>query len=422
MFCTLKSLFWRWTNNSSKKIKLVGQIYILHMRELCTYLTMLGIFHRHPPLNHKVFWGTTDDFTTSSLHFCLFSTALWDLVNLGLSHSPMLSLLVSALFPPPPSLCFARWFWPDLMNGRHVHATSACISLQWSGCLHVVWLHAGSWHRLPHGNMVLVWDAWYLVVAPHLQVFYSSLQLCCEGPWFTSIQEDGCDKGAPQVYLGAKRNASVIPNWFPPYQCCCCVRYPGEYLGLGTLISYNWAQLLGACDCLKLLSMYFNLCVDATGVVCHQLGSKCLRLCRLCWDSQLILPVFLPVLLSHQCLQQSGDWWLFCPQCWQCFHDFLRRLSWSFPEICWRGWVRVDIPVSLQLLFGTSLQCCHWRGLHWWPYQRGVSWLGQGWHWCCTSSWLPTKLHAKPCCRLSQICEDMVEVLLVLEVFFTEDS
>ena len=27
-----------------------------------------------------------------------------------------------------------------------------------------------------------------------------------------------------------------------------------------------------ACDRLKLLSIYFDLCVDATGVVCHQLG------------------------------------------------------------------------------------------------------------------------------------------------------
>ena len=26
------------------------------------------------------------------------------------------------------------------------------------------------------------------------------------------------------------------------------------------------------CDCLKLLSIYFDLCVDVTGVVCHQLG------------------------------------------------------------------------------------------------------------------------------------------------------
>ena len=32
------------------------------------------------------------------------------------------------------------------------------------------------------------------------------------------------------------------------------------------------AQVLEACDCLKLLSIYFELCVNATGVVCHQLG------------------------------------------------------------------------------------------------------------------------------------------------------
>ena len=30
--------------------------------------------------------------------------------------------------------------------------------------------------------------------------------------------------------------------------------------------------MLEACDTLKLLSIYFDLCVDATGVVCHQLG------------------------------------------------------------------------------------------------------------------------------------------------------
>ena len=32
------------------------------------------------------------------------------------------------------------------------------------------------------------------------------------------------------------------------------------------------AQVLDACDCLKLLSIHFDLCVDATGVVCHQLS------------------------------------------------------------------------------------------------------------------------------------------------------
>ena len=45
-----------------------------------------------------------------------------------------------------------------------------------------------------------------------------------------------------------------------------------EYLGLGTPISYNWAQVLEACDSLKLQSIYFDLCVDNTSFVCHQLG------------------------------------------------------------------------------------------------------------------------------------------------------
>ena len=31
------------------------------------------------------------------------------------------------------------------------------------------------------------------------------------------------------------------------------------------------SQVLEACDCLKLLSIHFDLCVDVTGVVCHQL-------------------------------------------------------------------------------------------------------------------------------------------------------
>ena len=64
----------------------------------------------------------------------------------------------------------------------------------------------------------------------------------------------------------------MLPNWFQPCKCCCCLCCPGEYLGLGTLISYNLAKVLEACDCLKLLSIYFDLCTDATGVVCLQLG------------------------------------------------------------------------------------------------------------------------------------------------------
>ena len=85
--------------------------------------------------------------------------------------------------------------------------------------------------------MVFVWDVWYLAVAHRFHGLYSSLKLCCEGPWFTSIQENGCGKGAHQSYLGTERNTLAIPNWFQPCQCCCCLCYPGEYLRLGTLTS-----------------------------------------------------------------------------------------------------------------------------------------------------------------------------------------
>ena len=30
----------------------------------------------------------------------------------------------------PLSLCLARWFWLDVMNGRHVHTTAVCVSLR----------------------------------------------------------------------------------------------------------------------------------------------------------------------------------------------------------------------------------------------------------------------------------------------------
>ena len=140
-----------------------------------------------------------------------------------------------------------------------------------------------------------------------------------------------------------------------PCQCCCCLCYPGEYLRIGTLINYNWAQVLEACDCLKLLSIYIDLCVDDTGVVCSAWSSRhwspCRRLWRLCRDTQLILLVLLPLLtidvisksvsavpllLNHRCHQQIRDWWLFCLQCGQRLRDLLRHLSWSFPEKCWR--------------------------------------------------------------------------------------
>ena len=68
-------------------------------------------------------------------------------------------------------------------------------------------------------------------------------------------------------------------------------------------MSYNWALVFEACDYLKLLSIHFDLCVDATGV-CHQLGLLGTDLHAVgCGGFVEMLnyfcPVFLPLLLSH---------------------------------------------------------------------------------------------------------------------------
>ena len=104
--------------------------------------------HHYLFLNCEDRWGTKDDFATNFLHLFLFSTALWDLPNSRPVHSLMLSshlfLCLPRLLPP----FLTRWFWPDLMNGKHDHTTAVCVSLRSSGDLRVVQSPVGSWHGL----------------------------------------------------------------------------------------------------------------------------------------------------------------------------------------------------------------------------------------------------------------------------------
>ena len=61
-------------------------------------------FSSHLSLNPEGLWATTDDSTTSFLHFSLFSTALWDLAPSRPVHSLKLSshlfLCLPCLLPP----------------------------------------------------------------------------------------------------------------------------------------------------------------------------------------------------------------------------------------------------------------------------------------------------------------------------------
>ena len=92
-----------------------------HTTNVRFHLTSL---HLHLFLNTGARWDTTDDFMTSFLHFSLSSTAVWDLVNSRPVHSLtysshlFLCLVFFSLLP-----CLAKWCWPGLLNGRHLHTT-----------------------------------------------------------------------------------------------------------------------------------------------------------------------------------------------------------------------------------------------------------------------------------------------------------
>ena len=58
-------------------------------------------FHLHLTFHREGRRGTTDDLTTSFLHFSLFSTTIWDLANARRVHSLMLSFHLYPLFLSP---------------------------------------------------------------------------------------------------------------------------------------------------------------------------------------------------------------------------------------------------------------------------------------------------------------------------------
>ena len=114
-------------------------------------LLLEDIHHHHQSLNREGHWGTTDDFTTSFLHFFfLFSTALWDLANSRPVYSLMLSshlfLCLPCFLPPltvPCKMVLARLdeseTWPYhcslrlfMMVRKSSYDPVACWILAWT--------------------------------------------------------------------------------------------------------------------------------------------------------------------------------------------------------------------------------------------------------------------------------------------------
>ena len=131
----------------------------------------------HLSLNRWGRWGTTDNFTTSFLHFSPFSTALWDLAN---SRPVYILMLSSTLFFRLPWLLtpfhcalqndFGQTWWTgdmsiplqfaSLYDGQKVFV--------WSDCL----LDLGTDFLV--SNMVFAWDALLWLVICSCSEFLST--------------------------------------------------------------------------------------------------------------------------------------------------------------------------------------------------------------------------------------------------------
>ena len=147
--------------------------------------------HHHHSLSREGRWDTTDDFTTSFLHFSLLSAALWDLANTRPVHSLVSSHLFFCLpcFPTPftvlGKMVLAR---PDGRETCPYHFTFRLFTtVRRSSCGPIAcWILARTSSLV---TWSFLWYASYLAIAAHFHGLYSSLELCCEGPWFTSIQK-----------------------------------------------------------------------------------------------------------------------------------------------------------------------------------------------------------------------------------------
>ena len=125
-------------------------------------------------LNLEGRWGTTDDFTTSFLHFPLFSTALWDWANSSPVHSLMpstnLFLCLTCLLLPFTVLCNMVLTRPDERETCPYHCSLRLFTMiRRSSCGQIAcWI-------LAQTSLLVTWVARYLAIAPHFHGSYSSL-------------------------------------------------------------------------------------------------------------------------------------------------------------------------------------------------------------------------------------------------------
>ena len=145
------------------KVNYVQALWLRRTR--CFIFTLNHHYHHHHyhlSLNHEGRQGTTDNFTTSFLHFPLFSTALWNLVNSRPVHALMLAshlfLSLPCLLPPftlPFKMVLAR---PDERDTCPDHCSlHLFMMVRRSSCGQIVrWI-------LAHTSSLVTWSLYEML-------------------------------------------------------------------------------------------------------------------------------------------------------------------------------------------------------------------------------------------------------------------
>ena len=184
-----------------------------HLRNVCHKITNESLPRRpwtyaylctllHLSVNREGRWGTPDDITiTFFLFLCPPPPCPLELGELQACpfsdlHDVFTPLLVSALssssFHCTLQDGLAR---PNERETWPYHCSLRLFTIVRSSCGPIAcWI-------LARTSSLVTWSLYEMRSSlPHFHDLYSSSKLCCKDPWFTSIQEDGCDKRAHQSY------------------------------------------------------------------------------------------------------------------------------------------------------------------------------------------------------------------------------
>ena len=167
----------------------------------CQGFCLPGLFHFFTCPFSRGYWGTTDDFSTSFLHFSLFSTALWDLVNSRPVHFLMLSskLFFCLACPLPPFTvpftckmvlarrnewetcpCYSVSFSPPALFERLCATWTVIKTCDLMTCVSVALVNLGSWLGIKYQSISIL-----LLFATNYSLVIYSLSSAWRHQWPT---------------------------------------------------------------------------------------------------------------------------------------------------------------------------------------------------------------------------------------------